>query len=362
MSSQESVTMVETAGFHAVYEKANGFDDFRKPAITVLREEDAELAQAEFLSDLQLGLNSKSKHLSSLYFYDDLGSQLFSRITELDEYYPTNCEADILESSSNEIVRDLVDGAIKEGKQINLIELGAGDGRKTCVLLEALLANDVKFKFFPVDISREAVEMLLHRVHRRFGDRVRVHGVVADNLQGLSWIRENYAAGSNVALFLGSSIGNFPTEAARSFLAGVQKSLNRGDKLLIGFDLLKDPEIMRRAYSDRLGVTAQFNYNLLRRINNEFNANFDLGSFYHVANFNVALGGMESWLISSKDQTVVIPGCGTFEFNSFEGIHTEYSFKYTEKSISELAARSGFKETRLYRDRKNWFADAVWTA
>lgn len=231
---------------------------------------------------------------------------MFSRITELEEYYLTKCEFEVLKRHGVDIARALV-GVPFDVEPVNVIELGAGDGRKTKVLLDVLLRLEVPFEYFAVDISRKAVDFITERMALVFGNRVSVHGVVADNHEGLNFVRRRKPGRKNVVLFLGSSIGNYDMRGAETFLTGIRESLNPGDRLFVGFDLKKDPEIMRRAYSDAKGVTAAFNFNLLTRINHELTADFQPECFYHVANYNVHLGAMESWLLSAKDQDVKPP-------------------------------------------------------
>mmetsp|Transcript_12513 Transcript_12513/g.38209 ORF Transcript_12513/g.38209 Transcript_12513/m.38209 type:complete len:360 (+) Transcript_12513:106-1185(+) len=331
--------------------------------LTVLRDENNDAAVAALREDVKRGLSAGvgRKSLSSAYFYDDAGSVLFSRITELDCYYLTRKEFEILRKCAQNMVKGLLRGTASRSV-INIVELGAGDGRKTCILLDELLRQNIKLEYFPIDISKKALEMLSTRINDRYDGRVRIHSVVADNRDGLHWIRRCYPHRRNITLFLGSSIGNFDRDCAQALFCDVRKALKKGDRLLIGFDLLKDPETMRRAYSDSQQITAEFNRNLLYRINRELGANFRPDLFYHVASYNARQQGMESHLVSRVDQTVDVPGVGTFDLQSFEGIHTECSFKYTPTMTMQLADSSQFQVDGTYFDADRWFMDQIWVA
>eukprot|EP00180_Rhodochaete_pulchella_P003559 Plantae.Rhodophyta-Rhodochaete_pulchella.ctg6188.p2 GENE.Plantae.Rhodophyta-Rhodochaete_pulchella.ctg6188~~Plantae.Rhodophyta-Rhodochaete_pulchella.ctg6188.p2 ORF type:complete len:211 (-),score=33.13 Plantae.Rhodophyta-Rhodochaete_pulchella.ctg6188:1369-2001(-) len=194
------------------------------------------------------------------------------------------------------------------------------------------------------------------------GGRLQCHGIVADNAQGLKWLAENKPGRRNLVLFLGSSIGNFDHTGARKFLRRIFQFLKTGDKLLIGCDMKKDPAILVPAYNDKRGVTRDFNINLLRRMNLELGADFSLTGFYHMAAFNPHIGAMESWLVSKTQQTVHIDSLNRdFHFDAFEALHTEYSHKYTEGVVKQMAVETGFVHSTSYFDGKCYFLDAIWT-
>jgi dimethylhistidine N-methyltransferase len=241
----------------------------------------------------------------------------------------------------------------------NLIELGAGDGRKTKVLLQELQKGGSDFEYLPIDISEAALKDFTSSLERDFKD-LRCHGVVGEYLDALDWIAAN-KRGRNILFFLGSNIGNFNRSAATVFLRVLWKHLNKDDLMLVGFDLKKDIDVLLRAYNDKEGVTRDFNLNLLRRINSELGGNFDLSKFQHFGTYLPETGAMESFLISREKQEVHIKHLEkTFEFASYEPIHTEYSYKYHESDIQQLCIATGFEVRRNFYDDKRYFMDSLW--
>ncbi len=307
----------------------------------------------DFTLDVLHGLSESPKNLPSKYFYDEAGSQLFQRITELKEYYPTGCELEVLERHQGTISQ------LVKGNSLNLIELGVGDGHKTKVIINRLLEDGRKFDFVPIDISESAIHSLTEGMDEEFPE-LEIRGIVSDYFDGIRWLSQ-LESRMNLVLFLGSNIGNFDRNETLSFLRTLWNSLNHGDLLLIGFDLKKNIETMTRAYNDRAGITREFNLNLLRRINRELGGDFELGQFEHYSTYDVFTGAMESYLVSLTRQTVYIEAIAqSFSFDPYEPIHTEYSYKYLESDIERLAQETGFAaELNLY-DSRNWFVDAVW--
>jgi L-histidine N-alpha-methyltransferase len=301
------------------------------------------------------GLSSRPKSLPSRLFYDDKGSKLFQQIMNLEEYYPTRCEAEILEKYAGEITE------YASGGKFNLVELGCGDGAKTVKLLDALIHKKQEFNFVPLDISRAAVEFLLGNLEKRFGNiPFEVKGLVAEYFQGLSWLTDN-ASERNMVLFLGSNIGNFNKPTALRFLRHLWHSLNDGDLVLIGYDLKKDLDVLYDAYNDKKGVTKEFNFNVLDRINSLLGANFERKNFQHQGLYNVQTGAMESYLISQTKHSVTIDEVGkTFNFEPWEAIHMEYSYKYLESDIESLASSTGFEILKSFTDSKGYFVDSLW--
>ena len=306
-----------------------------------------------FSTDVLVGLSKQPKRLSSKYFYDDRGSLLFRKIMDLPEYYLTSCELDILKTRKEEI------GRMMGGLPFNLVELGPGDGRKTSVLLEHFIARGLEFTYIPIDISEAAMQKLVRSLNDRFPE-MNTLGLVAEYFDGLKWMK-GIDSQKNLILFLGSNIGNFDRIYARAFLHDLWNSLNSADTVIIGFDLKKDIDLMLGAYNDSQGITSQFNFNLLERINRELGGKFDISKFRFFASYDVFTGAMESYLVSLEKQEVFIEDIGqTFEFDAWEPIHTEYSYKYLETDIHELAAATGFViEKQLYDDKK-YFVDSVW--
>jgi len=315
---------------------------------------DAEsLARERFALDVLMGLSQKNKKLPSKYFYDTRGSDLFSQITHLKEYYPTQCEFEILQKHKGSIAK------LMRGKEFSVIELGAGDGRKTKVLIKEFLAAGLKFKYIPVDISESAVSGLMKTVMRTY-PQLKCSGIVAEYFDALRWLSRT-DTGNKLILFLGSNIGNFDLIQARVFLRTMWNALNVGDYVFTGFDLKKDFDVMLNAYNDSKGVTAAFNLNLLRRINRELGGTFDLKSFQHFSTYNVFSGAMESYIISLKHQTVEIGALNKkFFLEAFEPIHTEYSYKFLPGEIDILARETGFHAIANYYDAKKYFLDTLW--
>jgi L-histidine N-alpha-methyltransferase len=300
-----------------------------------------------YAADVERGLNSSPKSLPTKLFYDAAGSALFEAITELPEYYPTRTELEILRHHSSEIVR-------AAGTGLSVIELGAGTAAKTCTLLKAVAARQMRVDYVPVDISRAAVREARDRVRTQVPQSY-VRPIVADFSQGFDFLGS--IAGRRLVLYLGSSIGNFDPPAAIEMLDSVRKQLAPGDALLLGTDLVKSSEILVPAYADAQGVTAEFNMNILSRLNRELEANFAVDCFRHLACWNASASRMEMHLESTRAQTVdlkLIPL--SVDFSTGERIHTENSYKYTLPMVSEMLQASGFLLERTWFDRQNWFA------
>jgi len=312
-----------------------------------------EINTQQFANDVLLGLSEKNKILSPKYFYDDEGSKLFEKIMDLPEYYLTNMERDIFLKEKEKIA------AVLGGQKFNLIELGAGDGRKTHILIEEFLKQNLQFNYVPVDISESAMKGLIESVCHRFPE-LEAQGLVADYFDGIRWLTGKNN-NKNVVFFLGSNLGNFSYSESRVFIHSLWNSLNEGDLLFIGFDLKKDIDVMLDAYNDKEGITARFNLNLLTRINRELGGQFDITKFRHFETYDVFSGAMESYLVSLEKQEIFIKELGKcFSFNAWEPIHTEYSYKYLLSDITSLASDTGFEIVKNYFDEKYWFVDSLW--
>ena len=305
------------------------------------------VAIPSYAQEVLEGLRSRPKLLPSKLFYDAEGSALFEEITRLPEYYLTRSEMEILAASASEI-------AHAAGTNVTVVELGAGSATKTTRLLAALSRRQIRTSYFPVDISRAALEQA--RIHVS-GEcpTVSVRPIVADFSEGFGFLRE--IPGRKLVLYLGSSIGNFDPEEAVAMLASVRGELAQGDSLLLGTDLVKDVGILQPAYDDAQGVTADFNKNILRRLNRELGANFNLDCFRHAAVWNPKHSRMEMHLESLAVQTVKfsVPQ-EKIVFADGENIHTENSYKYTMASVDRMLAGSGFSLNQTWFDRKKWFA------
>lgn len=308
-----------------------------------------------FAADIVAGLSRTPKSLPSKYFYDETGSRLFQQITKTEEYYLTRCEAEILHEFRHTL------GDLMGCNPFRLVELGVGDASKTGILLRHFLQRGLEFQYVPVDICGEAMNALVSHLRRQYvNPQLPVCGLAADYFDALRWLKQRSGLRSLV-LFLGSSIGNFNRPQTRRFLLQLQRSLNPGDRVLLGFDLKKDAEILHRAYNDAAGVTRRFNLNLLERINQELDGNFDSARFQHHGYYNAGRGRMESWLISTCEQTVWI-GQVRQEvfFRAWEGMHVENSYKYDLADIERLAAGTGFTIERHLLDSQGYFVDSLW--
>jgi dimethylhistidine N-methyltransferase len=320
---------------------------------TVLQPGSLETTQPQLAIDVLVGLSEDPKRIPSRYFYDDRGSELFAEITDTPEYYLTAAEQEILEAHRARITGMVAD------EPFNLIDLGAGDGRKTFTLIEHLSQSNAAFRYVPIDISEGSMRGLVDTARQRFPD-VELGGLVSEYFNGIRWLREQTKR-RNLVLFLGSNIGNFSRGQAREFLRRLWNALSADDYLLIGFDLKKDIDTLLLAYNDRAGKTAAFNLNLLTRINEVLGADFDLRSFQHYSTYNVTSGAMESFLVSLEQQTVWVAELErSFEFKPFEALHTEYSYKYLEEDVHGLAADTGFQVEGVFFDAQRRFCDGLW--
>lgn len=311
------------------------------------------LAREAFALDVLMGLSSDPKSLPSRYFYDDVGSALFSRIMDLPEYYPTACEAAILRTHGAEIARHV------GGAPLRLVELGAGDGRKTGMLLRSFMDAGLELDYVPIDISEAAMKTLTQNLSRT-APSLRVEGLVTEYFDGLRWLARE--SGTRLlVMFLGSNIGNFNGPGQRVFLRTLWNALENDDMVLTGFDLKKDIDVLLSAYNDAQGVTSKFNLNMLARINRELDGDFALERFRHFGTYNVFTGAMESYLISLEAHDVHVNALNrTFAFRAWEPVHLEYSFKFLLSDVSALAAETGFEPVAEFQDDAGYFTDALW--
>lgn len=308
-----------------------------------------------FAEDVLKGLSSEPKFLSSKYFYDDEGSRLFQQIMDLPEYYLTRSEFEVFSTKTNEIFEAFT----KDSKEFDLIELGAGDGTKTAVLIEYFLKQNVDFTYSPIDISQEAVDVLTAKFKAEFPD-LKMKAKTGDYFRILETLKSE-SARPKILMFLGSNIGNFSAEDSIMFFKNLRGVMNKGDLLFVGFDLQKDPRVILDAYDDAQGVTAEFNLNLLRRINRELGANFDLEKFSHYAIYRPNECAARSFLISRADQKVFIETLNqTFDFKAWEPIFMEISQKYSLEMIENLAGNCGFEVSENFFDSHRFFVDSLW--
>ena len=308
-------------------------------------------SRSQFRNDVLAGLSARPRRLSSVYFYDDVGSALFQRITELPEYYLTRVEQQILETHADRIIEPVL------AEPSCIVDLGAGDGKKTRILLERIHARGGDVRYAPVDVSAAALWSAEQRMQAAL-PWLRIDPVHDDNIAGLARVRAAHPGRRLLVLWLGSSIGNFADDQAVTMLRGLTAVCDPSDTLLVGFDLLKDPARLVAAYSDNQGVTARFNYNLLTRINRELGADFDPSAFVHHATFSPDQRRMESYLISRVRQTVNVAG-HSFTFEAWEPIHTEVSCKYSPSQIDSLLTAAGLCQLETYTDPERLFADVA---
>ncbi|MFK7737428.1 MAG: L-histidine N(alpha)-methyltransferase [Pirellulaceae bacterium] len=297
----------------------------------------------EFLRDVVEGLSLTHKSVPCKYLYDERGSKLFDRICELDEYYPTRTEQSIMNEYAEEIAAVL-------GVGIVLAEFGSGSSTKTRVLLNHLKKP---VAYVPIDISEDHLFSTADTLQELYPD-LTIRPVVADFSE--SFELPEICEGERVCVYFpGSTIGNFEPDAAHLLLKQIAQVVGPGGELLIGFDLKKSKAVLEAAYDDAKGVTAAFSLNILRRMNQELDADFDLASFAHVSHYNEEAGRIEIYIESLDEQQATI-GEHTFRFAKGERIHTEYSHKYTIDGFTELAESAGFECSNFWTDPKNYFA------
>ena len=299
---------------------------------------------AQFLADVVAGLSAAPKTLPCKYFYDERGSKLFDDICALDEYYLTRAEDEIIKRHAQEMADQI-------GPGVMLVEYGSGSSTKTRALLDRL-AKPVAY--VPVDISREHLRQTATRLSVAYR-HIEMLPVCADFTKPFALPAARRTPTHSAVFFPGSTIGNFQPQEARAMLVQLAAMCGTGGGLLIGVDLQKDPRVIKAAYNDARGVTAEFNLNLLRRINWELDGDFDLATFRHRAVYDPQLGRVELSLVSTLPQTVTV-GDHTFDFAADEPILTEYSHKYTVTSFSAMAAEAGLTLRRTWTDAREQFA------
>ncbi|GCE16491.1 L-histidine N(alpha)-methyltransferase [Dictyobacter kobayashii] len=290
------------------------------------------------------GLQKPIKELPSKYFYDEVGSQLFDRITELDEYYLTRTELQIMQQQIGDIAATL-------GPHCILIEYGSGRSLKTRQLLDHL---EQPVAYMPIDISKEHLLQASVELSQSY-PHIEILPICADYTSNFTLPRPTQPGGRKVAYYPGSTIGNFDREPARKFLAQIARTCGKGGGLLIGVDLKKDFSILHRAYNDQAGITATFNLHLLERLNSELGTDFQLDQFGHYAFYNPGQGRIEMHLVSLSKQQVHL-GKEQIAFHNYESIWTESSYKYTLDEFGQLATSAGLHVERIWLDPKEFFS------
>lgn len=309
---------------------------------------------SSFANETLVGLTARPRHLSSKWFYDANGDKLFQSIMAMPEYYLTDCEREIYQRCGPELLVAL------GGKHFDLVELGAGDGSKTQYLIDAFIAAGAKFTYRPIDISANAIAQLGRLVDLQWPN-LPYEPINNDYFTALDRLGTTTSGAQKLVLFPGANVGNFDQVEAAEFLRHLRSFLRPGDLLLTGFDLKKNPDKILAAYNDPAGHTADFNLNLLRRINTELGGNFNLMQWRHWESYNPLTGAARSFLVSRAEQEVHIADLDrSFRFDAWEAISVEVSQKYSQREIKALAVTSGFTYVRNFMDKKKWFADSLW--
>ena len=302
----------------------------------------------DLAGDARAGLSSTPKTLPSKYFYDARGSHLFEMITRLPQYYLTRAETEILEREAGRFVEAV--------RPRVLVEFGSGAARKTRILLDAMLERGLLEGYGPVDVSAEASRHAADTLIRDYPD-IRVEGVIGDFERPRDL---PFPGRRRLMAFLGSTIGNLEPVQATAFLTSIRKEMTAADAFLVGFDLVKDVVLLERAYDDEAGVTAKFNLNVLRVLNRDLGASFDLEMFRHRAVWNAGYSRIEMHLESAVEQSVRIPSIGLdVSFAAGETIRTELSHKYTRESAVGLLEASGLRVESWCTDESDRFALAL---
>ena len=303
--------------------------------------------EKSFAEEISYTLSQNSKFINPKFFYDRKGSDLFESICSLPEYYPTKTEISILKKLKHDLSSYL-------DENMNLVELGSGSSVKTRLLLDIFTTLQIKTEYFPIDISEiltESSEQLLKDY-----DTLHITGIIDTYEGGLEFLK-NYDDNKNLIIFLGSSFGNFTPDDGKLFLEKIFSTMNSGDLFLIGLDLVKDKNILEAAYDDSQGITAKFNLNVLSRINDELDADFDIDNFLHYSIYNETDQRIEMNLKSLVSQSVIIAKSNlSLNFNKDELIHTEYSHKYHASQIKKLLTDVGFTIKNIWLDDKKYFS------
>ncbi len=310
----------------------------------------ATLLDTPFKKEVFEGLSAFPKYLSSKYFYDKKGDKLFQDIMAMPEYYLTGCEFQILSSHTEtigELFRDRENG-------LDLIELGAGDGKKTKVLLKYMADHNFNFVYKPIDISENAVEMLSENLAIEM-PALTVDAEVGEYFEVLERLK-GFNKRKKVIMVLGSNIGNLKHPKAIEFLTKLKDAMLPDDLLFMGFDQKKKPQTILDAYNDEAGITAAFNKNILTRINRELGGNFDVDKFKHWQAYNPETGTAKSFLVATEAMQASIEKLGlTVNFEQWETVHTEISQKYDDKIVQWLAEQSGLEIETSFTDEKGYY-------
>ena len=301
------------------------------------------------------GFSKTPKSMPSWTFYDEKGDQLFRDIMDLPEYYLTSCEAEIFRNSAGEMLKTFA----ANNEKFDLIELGAGDGVKTEILLKNWVNTSADFRYYPVDISPYILKTLEKRIRKNIPD-LEIHSLPLTFDEALEGPIEKMDKNRKVFFFLGSNIGNLNRQQGIDFLKSLKSRMNKGDMALVGFDLRKDPRVIQKAYDDSQGVTAEFNLNLLDRLNRELGATFDRNAFSHFPYYDPVAGTAKSYIVSHKEQKITFEKLNrSYSFDAWELIHTEISRKFSPEEIEELADLAGLRPVHYFEDERSYYRNTV---
>jgi len=299
------------------------------------------------------GFSKTPKQLPSWLFYNETGDKIFQQIMRMPEYYLTGCEYEILETSKAKLLNYFSAG----NQPFNLLELGAGDGLKTEILLKHFVSKNVRFTYSPIDVSANALDALTKKLHQSLPE-LEIEPIQQVYSDALEKVRDSDHR--KVFLFLGANIGNFEIPEAIELTRQIADTMHKDELLLIGFDLKKDPRLIQAAYDDSHGITRDFNMNLLVRLNQELGANFQLDQFRHYPFYDPQTGTAKSYLISLRDQYVSFRHTQqSYTFKRWEIIHTEVSQKYDVEMIETMADKSGLEIVETLYDCKYYFCDVL---
>ena len=304
-------------------------------------------SQKTFAQELSISIRQKQKAINPKFFYDQKGSQLFEKICVLPEYYLTRTEISILKQIDGKL-QSYLDGNFR------LVELGSGSSQKTRLLIDMLTRLQKHVEYFPIDISKilKTSSVALQSDYKK----LHITGIIDNYENGLEFVK-NYDDMKNLIVFLGSSFGNFDPENGIKFLQKINSSMKKGDLFLVGLDLVKDKDVLYQAYNDSQGITAQFNLNVLSRINSELGGNFDTSKFVHHAVYNENQNKIELYLRSLSKQTVEIPNADLMlEIDEDELIHTENSHKYTISQIKQMFTITGYQIKDMWNDDNRYYS------
>ena len=302
--------------------------------------------QKTFAQELSYSFNQKQKSINPKFFYDEKGSYLFKKICTLPEYYISRTEVALLRQLEEKLPNHL-------NGNFRLVELGSGSSTKTRTLIDILEKSQKHIEYFPIDIS-DILRDSCKELHNDYKNLC-ITGIIDDYEPALELVK-NYDDKNNLIVFLGSSFGNYEPKAGLRFLQKINSLMKNNDLFLLGLDLTKDETVLEKAYNDSQGITAQFNLNILSRINSELDANFDINKFVHHAVYNKNQNRIEMYLRSLEKQIVNIPKADlVLEVKKDELIHTENSFKFTISQIKEMSAMSNFQIQDMWCDEKRYF-------